>query len=401
MTVAAFCAPTPRTACAAQAARAAAGRAFGLLSLALLGATVAALSGCFGGTISSREIPAHMMARPISNAQTLDLSKLAGRTVSTDRIVPGDVIEVTITAGLAEEDAFPFKVRVNEDGVGRLPHIGSLPLAGLELSEAEAEIGELAIDKGVFNAPHVTVLMEQPKLHRVTVVGAVNEPGLVELRAGSADLLQALTAAGSLSEEAGTRVDIKLPSPTAGQRLGDRPLTAGLHSTQGRDAYAQFDSDIQLAGYEVTQTATGSRQVTVELVSAIQQGKQGPRLPDGAVVSVEKRDPQPIFVNGLVAKPNRYDYPIGEELRLLEAISMAGDLSNVLADKVYVIRKAPAANGGTEHAVIKVSYQKAKFDPAENLVLMPGDEISVERTPATLALDIFKNVGFGLSGRAF
>ena len=369
---------------------------------AMAAACLLASAGCFGATISARELPAHLMARPISNAQTLDLSKLAGRTVATDRVVPGDVLEVTVSAGLSEEDSYPFKVRIDDRGVGKLPYIGELQLAGLELSEAEAEIGNLAIKNGVFTAPHVTVLMEQPKMHRVTVVGAVNEPGIVELRAGSADLLQALTEAGSLSEEAGTQVDIKLPARS--DRMSDPsrigPMTAGL-SVDSSDEYAQFDADIQLAGYEVQRTSTGSRQVTVELVSAIEQGRQGPRLPDGAVVSVEKRDPQPIFVNGLVAKPNRYDYPIGEELRLLDAISMAGDLSNVLADKVYVIRESQLPTGQVEHAVIKVSYQKAKFDPTENLVLMPGDEISVERTPVTLALDIFKNVGFGLSGRAF
>ena len=372
--------------------------------LATLAFLLASLSGCFGATIAARDLPAHLMARPIANAQTLDLSKLAGRTSATDRIVPGDVVEVTVAAGLSEDNVYPFKVRVDENGIGQMPHLGELALGGLSLGEAEATIGKAAIDRDIFTAPHVTVLMHEPKMHEIIVVGAVNEPGRIELSAGSADLLQAITAAGSLAENAGTKVDIKIPGKDDTSRR--RPLVAQAGGTMGHSSYvppdvAAFESDIQLAGYELTSTPNGGKLVTVDLASAVQQGKQGPRLPDGAVISIETRDPQPIFVSGLVQKPDRYDYPIGEELRLLEAISMAGDLTNPLANKVYVIRKSQLPNGATEHAVVKVNYQKAKFDPVENLVLMPGDEVSVERTPATIILDVFKTVGFGFTGRAF
>ena len=374
-----------------------------VVALGLLTVCVSSLSGCFGKTIRAHELPAYLMARPIDNAQTLDLSKLAGRTEPADRIVAGDVLEVTVAAGLSEEDVYPFKIRVQENGRGKLPHIGELLLAGLEMSQAEAAIGELAIEQGVFTAPHVTVLMLEPKMNEIVVVGAVNEPGPIALRAGSSDLLQAITAAGSLSEEAGTTVDIKLPGARDGQ---DGPLVAAAGGGVQQVSYeaasrSAFEDDVRRAGYQLVSLPGGGQSVEVDLASAIRLGKQGPRLPDGAVVSVEKRDPQPIFVSGLVSKPDRYEYPIGEELRLLEAISMAGDLTNQLADKVYVIRKGRSQSGQLEHVVIKTSYQKAKFDPTENIVLMPGDEVSVERTPATMFLDIFKTIGFGFTGRAF
>ena len=368
---------------------------------------LAAQSGCVGATIRAADLPAHMVARPISNAQTLDLSRLAGQSVANDRIFPGDVLSVTVAAGLGMENVFPLKVRVGEDGFANLPHIGAVPVAGLEFGEAEAAIGRVAIDKRIFTAPHVVVTMHTPKTSEITVVGAVNNPGVKKIPTGSADLLTALTAAGSLNETAGTRVEIKVPAMQQSQPLvaglsnGDGGVRTAGHSQSMTPDRAAFASDIQLAGYQLTTDASGGQLVSVDLASAIAQGKQGPRLPDGAVVSVETRDPQPIFVNGLVARPDRYEYPVGEELRLLEAISMAGDLRNQLADKVYVIRKSQNAAGQIDHAVIKVSYQKAKFDPTENLVLMPGDEVSVERTPLTVALDVFKTVGFSLSGRAF
>ena len=272
-----------------------------LVPLAVCAVAAVACSGC-GTTIKASEVPVHLTARPIENPQTLDLSRLAGRTIASDRIVAGDVLEVTLSAGLEEEDQARFKVRVRDDGIAQLPHIGELAVEGLELSAAEAEIAKLAIDEGVYNSPHVTVLMEEPKMHRVTVVGAVSEPDTVELRAGSADLLTAITAAGGLSEEAGTRVDIKLPPKAGGSRTASqRPLVAGMDldgampgshgaiqqtAYAGGDEYTAFENDIRLAGYDVQTTAGGGREVQIDLVSAVQTGRQGPRLPDGAVVAI-------------------------------------------------------------------------------------------------------------------
>ena len=112
---------------------------------------------------------------------------------------------------------------------------------------------------------------------------------------------------------------------------------------------------------------------------------------------VEKRDPAPLQVTGLVNKPDTYDYPIGKPLTVLGEISKAGGLSNQLADKVFVIR--PLANPG-DRALIEVSLRKAKRNPKSDLVLGPGDIVSVEQTAGTVFLEALQLIRVGITGSA-
>ena len=77
---------------------------------------------------------------------------------------------------------------------------------------------------------------------------------------------------------------------------------------------------------------------------------------------------------------------------------MAGGATSPLADKVYVIRQFPDM---PQPAVIKVSMAGAKRNGEENLRLASGDLVSVESTPATMAMDTvaqFFRVGLGING---
>ena len=112
---------------------------------------------------------------------------------------------------------------------------------------------------------------------------------------------------------------------------------------------------------------------------------------------VEKRDPAPIQVVGLVRDPGEYEFPIGKPLTVLGAIALADGVSNQLADKIYVIR--PVANSGNP-AVINVSIRRAKKSAKSNIILGPGDVVSVEQTPGTVFMEALQLIRFGVSGSA-
>jgi polysaccharide export outer membrane protein len=100
-------------------------------------------------------------------------------------------------------------------------------------------------------------------------------------------------------------------------------------------------------------------------------------------------------VTGLVKEPNQYDLPGDRDVRLLEALAMAGGRTSSLADKVWVLRQDPE-NG--QQFVIEASVRGAKQGGADNLLLAPGDLITVEETPSTFVLSLLKNfMRFGLS----
>ena len=148
---------------------------------------------------------------------------------------------------------------------------------------------------------------------------------------------------------------------------------------------------MELAAYEATQAgAAGGVQITrVNLTRAAAEGNGGGRLEDGDVVVVTKRVPKPIYVIGLVRKPNEYELPPSQDTRLLDALAMAGERTMQVADKVLVIRQVP---GQQEPIIIEVSVREAKTNGAANLVLAPGDTVSVEETPVTLVVKTVTDV---------
>ena len=92
-----------------------------------------------------------------------------------------------------------------------------------------------------------------------------------------------------------------------------------------------------------------------------------------------------------------YEFPLGKNMRLTDAIALAGGTSNQLADKVFVIRRRE----GSEPMLVSVSLRKAKRDGSENMLLEPGDTVSIEQTPGTVFLDAIRTVGVNLGGALF
>lgn len=337
-------------------------------------------AGCAQGrhTFKAAHLPEEYHAKVTDNPRTIDLSKLAAFAVSNELIDRGDVLELTLITGYSRDDASTTPIRVGDDGAANIPLVGKVALAGLELEAAEQAIASAGVHRGVFRNPHVTVTMKRPRVNKVTVIGAVEEPGVYELPRGTSALLAALVAAGGLSDEAGTDVEIRRP---ARQSLPAVPLE------QPRD---------KLAGYVPAQPAVSeASSVRVNLVSAAQEGRGGYYLEDGDVVMVEKRDPQPIHVIGLVKKPGEYELPTHRDLRVLDALALAGGLDIPWADSMLVIRHVPEL---PEPVLIQISIHEAKRNGRSNVRLAPGDVVSVEQTPTTVLYDVIRKFNVGLAG---
>lgn len=302
---------------------------------------------------------------PIStNVQTLDLSVLAQTSASSKVIQPGDVLDVTISTGLHDEDPIESKLQVGASGAVDVPLVGPVRLAGYEIENAHQIIRDECVRRQIFQNPNVSVLVHEQNANRVTVLGEVKEPNEYQLPVASSDLLSALVAAQGLTEKAGTIVEIRQPGlPGHDQAPGSLP--------------------------------PGTRRI--DLREATASGARGDyRLGDGAVVMVMKKPPRTVYVRGLVKKPDEYPMPEDRDLRLLEALTIAGDRTIQIADKVKIIRKLPNLS---QPVTIAASIRDAKSAPASNIRLAPGDVIEVEETPTTFVVQTLKDfVRFGVSG---
>ncbi|MEZ5940158.1 MAG: polysaccharide biosynthesis/export family protein [Planctomycetaceae bacterium] len=354
----------------------------------LLLAVLLSAMGCAQGRMfTPHNLPAEWHARRTSNVKTVDLTRLASATVPNDEIAAGDVIEVAISAGLGTE-ATVETYRIGPQGAIELQNIGQLEVGGLKLPVAESMIKTALVNREIYRNPNVVVTMKERKEIEVTVVGAVEKEGTFHMRSGSAGVLNAIAYAEGFAEDAGTVVEVRLPGGREIESPYDEPAVA--------DSMA--GNDHALVEHRVPVRTSSPRNLKIDLASLNESEVRELDLEDGAVVMVERRDPQPLQVMGLVRKPDIYEYPLNKDLYVLDAIAMAGGEASLVADKVYVIRRRPNQQ---EPAVIKLSMRKAKRSGADNILLEPGDTVSVEQTPSTIILETIRTVGFGLSGRVF
>ena len=335
-----------------------------------------------------QKMPETLRLAKRSNPQTVDLSRLASGTGGSETIGVGDVLEVQIAAGLSEDDQSTMAARVANDGTISLPMIGVLNIAGVEPQGAESLIRAEAIRRQLYHNPTVTVTVTHQRMNKVRVLGAVKAPGLYELPPNASDVVSAIAAAQGLEKDAGQHVEVRNPYRATAT---ERPAVAGMNSQPFSNASSTSVSSTNTAG----SAENGMNSYSIDLISAAKAGDGQYIVQDGGVVMVEKRDPAPIYVGGLVKSAGRYDYPIGQDLHLLDAISLAGGMSNQLANKIYVVRPVV---GQKDPAVIEISYRDAKRSADSNILLGPGDVVSVEQTPGTVFMEALNLIRFGISG---
>ena len=342
------------------------------------------LAGCKGPYFSAATMPAELQVPGANPMPYMDIAEMVGPGTGTNQLSTGDLLELTLTSGKSDEaEQKPIQMRVSADGTVDAAPIGPVHVAGLEPPAAERKIVQAAIERGIFVRPSVTLQVIKPAVNRVTVLGAVMQPGVKELPKGSSDLARALAAAGGLAEEASTKVDVL--------RCSNEPFLAGVKT----DSPAMERNGVVLASYD---SEPAPQPVRIDLAQAPGKAPPNYSLGDRDVVMVLPQEKQFIHVTGLVRLPNQFELPRHQDVTVMDAIALAGGVSSPVADKVFVIRRLPDM---PEPAVIKVSIRAAKRDGNENLRLAPGDLVSVERTMSTVVVDsamtIFR-VGVNVGG---
>lgn len=341
-------------------------RSRGALPCASILLLVVLCLGCQSGMFTPSNLPDNLVAKPVISATQLNLAGLDSGTINLNSIYPGDVLQVTVVTGADERRDSSWRLRVDERGSITLPQVGPIRVAGFDLVAAERQISDVYRQRQIYLHPSVSLTVESRRTKRVTVEGAVAKPGDYDLPASDADLTAALLAAGGLTDEADTIVEVR--------------QVRGATSPNRMSATEAAPYDAQQAGFQ-----RSSSHVQVHRIDlAMTQGeKQSPHfLDDGAVVTVIKRPTPAIGVVGLVKNSKQIDFPVGKEMRVLDAIAKAGGTNTELANKVFVVRRIP---DGNETAIIKTSIRQAKRDLAWNVLLAPGDVVSVEETPQTFA----------------
>jgi polysaccharide export outer membrane protein len=117
---------------------------------------------------------------------------------------PEDLVEITLY-DIEDTSGEPRVIvsRVSNAGYVTLPYVGKVRAAGFSPIALEDELRSAYLE--FIRDPQITVFVSEYRSYRVSIVGFVENPGVLELR-GRKTLLEALALAGGLNEEAGRSI---------------------------------------------------------------------------------------------------------------------------------------------------------------------------------------------------
>jgi polysaccharide biosynthesis/export protein len=162
-------------------------------AVSLLLAVAVLAGGCRSASISESTVE-RSNEQPPSPPQTggLPAAPVMG---STDyRVGPLDVLDVEVF-GIPD---LTRAVRVSAGGEFTMPLIGRVPASGKTVNELEVDIAQRLKD-GYLENPQVTVFVKEYMSQRVTVEGAVRNPGIYSLT-GRTSLLQLIAMSNGLDD---------------------------------------------------------------------------------------------------------------------------------------------------------------------------------------------------------
>ncbi len=198
----------------------------GILKIVLLGVVLAALCvlvcGCQEARLStSQEVAAFEMAGPITPKVDLDQLLSAKSNFGIYTVGMGDVIEVqmpTIISAVSPKtykdqmkQVEPYLCRVSDNGTITVPILGETNVDGKTLAQIEAELVSGYYPKYVIERPSIVCSVKEYHLKNVTVVGAVMQPGVYQLKSNEMSLVAALMKAGGIVESGASVITIKNP----------------------------------------------------------------------------------------------------------------------------------------------------------------------------------------------
>lgn len=245
------------------------------------------------------------------------LAPLAAQEPSLDyRLGPKDLLEIRVL----EIPDLNVERRVTDNGAIDIPLLGDFAVAGLTATEVRARLEQMLTSKYV-NRANVSVVVKEYANKPVSVVGAVRSPGSLNI-SGRWTLLQAISAAGGLTGEAGRKIFVL--------RRGENGMSDSL----------EID--------------------TQDLFRASSPVWNIPIFP-ADVINVPPRSSVRVFCLGEVKNPGALDFSSEDRLTLLSVVARAGGLTDRASKSIRIKRRN--AEGKDVETVVNFGRVLSGKDP--------------------------------------
>jgi polysaccharide biosynthesis/export protein len=275
-------------------------------------------------------------------------------------------VDATIGSGdLLHIDVFDVPelsrdVRVSDTGDISYPLIpGKIAAAGLTPFQLESKVEQLLLANGLVSHPQVSVFVKEQNSQPVTIVGAVGHPMVYQVMRPTT-LLEALTAAGGVTDNAGDIVIVTRPE--APDTTKEEPASA------------------------TTKPELKEQRITVPLQSLMESGDSvfNIQIYGGDTVTVPPAGI--IYVLGMgVGQPGEYVLQDrGEQVTALKAVALAKGLTAFAkADAAVIMRMNPQTG---QRDAIPVHLKKIEDRKADDVPMKSDDILYVPDSAGKKAL---------------
>ena len=269
-------------------------------------------------------------------------------------------------------------VRVNETGYISLPLMPSKVRAiGLTPYQLQDKLAELLQTNGLVSTPEVTVSVKEQHSQPITVIGAVKNPLVIQAQ-HKTTLLQALSQAGGISEEAGNTIIVTRSVPDAADSADPGvPPPAGAAQTY-----------------------------TINLADVLDSGDGRFNIPlaGGDVVSVPRAGI--IYVVGAVQKPGGFLLQNDlDRMTMLKMLSLAGGTTSTAKMKNAVILRKNLDTGQRDQVPVDLSKVMKLKTPdvqlqANDILFVPDSNgLKALHRAGDVALSLTTGIGIVAAGK--
>jgi polysaccharide export outer membrane protein len=244
---------------------------------------------------------------------------------------PRDLLEIKVI----EVPELNVERRISEGGTISLPMIGDFQVSGRTAAEIRSSLETLLTSKYV-NRADVSVVIKEFANKPISILGAVQHPGALNT-SGRWSLLQAISAAGGLTEAAGRKI-----------------LILRKNKNGSSDVFEVRTDDLFRGASDTWNIAI---------------------LP-GDVVNIPARSMVRIFCMGEVKIPGTVELTTDDRITLLSVLAKAGGLTDKASNKIRVKRRD--ASGRDVETVYNYKRILAGKDP--DPVLNGNDVVVVKQS---------------------
>jgi len=259
---------------------------------------------------------------------------------------PDDQVSIRV---LDVDEISAQPVRIDAQGSISIPLAGRIPVGGLTVEQMEAEITKRL--KNYLLNPTVSISITEFRSQPISILGAVNRPGVHQLQ-GHKNLFEALALAEGLRADAGGEIMI-----TRRKEWGPIPLPGATAEEGGAFSVAK---------------------VSVKSVMGAKHPNQNIDMRPNDVVSVPKAET--IYVVGSVRRPGGFVLNEKESISVLQALSLAEGLDRTAAAKnAMILRAFP---GNTQRSELPVNIQRILAGKSEDMQLQANDVLFIPNNTA-------------------